>query len=125
MWVSKGRSGTPGTQSKGGYMKKLLTMVAAGFVAMSLMATTASADAAKGQKIYSKKLKKVCGFTGAKFAATHSQDEWEEIKEEGKFADEIKKICPNANVDKLQKYLDDLYDFAYEYANDSGNVPAC
>jgi len=38
-------------------MKKLLTLVAAGFVAMSLMATTASADAAKGQKIYQKKVK--------------------------------------------------------------------
>ncbi|NPA29841.1 MAG: cytochrome C [Epsilonproteobacteria bacterium] len=106
-------------------MKKLLTLVAAGFFAMALTATTASADAAKGQKIYSKKLKKACGFNGAKFAAKHSQDEWEEIKENGKFADEIKKLCPNANVGKLKKYLDDLYDFSYEYANDSGNVPAC
>jgi hypothetical protein len=100
-------------------------MIAAGFVVMSLTATSASAGAEKGQKIYSKKLKKACGFNGAKFAAKHSQDEWEEIKEGGKFADEIKKICPNANVDKIKKYLDDLYDFAYEYANDSGNVPAC
>ena len=106
-------------------MKKLLTMIAAGFVVMSLTATSASAGAEKGQKIYSKIQKKACGFNGAKFAAKHSQDEWEEIKEGGKFADEIKKICPNANVDKIKKYLDDLYDFAYEYANDSGNVPAC
>ncbi|WP_201353756.1 cytochrome C [Hydrogenimonas urashimensis] len=106
-------------------MKKLLTVVAAGFVAMSLMATSASADAAKGQKVYSKKLKNACGFNGAKFAAKHSQDEWEELKEEGKFADEIKKICPRVNIESIKKYLDDLYDFAYEYANDSGNVPAC
>jgi hypothetical protein len=105
-------------------MKKLLTMVTAGFLALGLMATTASADAAKGQKIYSKKLKSACGFNGAKFAAKHSQDEWEEIYEEGKFGDEIKKLCPKApNLKK--SYLKHLYDFAYEYANDSGNVPAC
>lgn len=110
-------------------MKKLLTMVAAGFVAMSLMATTASADAAKGQKIYSKKVKKLCGFNGGKFAAKHSQDEWEEIYEDGKFAEEMGKLCPKGakifTSDKFKKYLKDLYDFSYEYANDSGNVPSC
>ncbi|BDY13615.1 cytochrome C [Hydrogenimonas cancrithermarum] len=110
-------------------MKKLLTMVAAGFVAMSLMATSASADAAKGQKIYSKKVKNLCGFNGAKFAAKHSQDEWEELYEEGKFAEEMGKLCPKGakifTSGKFKKYLKDLYDFAYEYANDSGNVPAC
>jgi len=109
-------------------MKKLLTIVAAGFVAMSLMATSASADAAKGQKIYQKKVKKLCGFNGAKFAAKHSQDEWEEIKDNGKFAEEMGKICPKGAKVFLKfkpKLLDHLYDFAYEYANDSGNVPSC
>jgi len=101
-------------------MKKLIVTL---FVFIG--AVTLFADATKGQKIYSKKLKKVCEMNGAKFASTHSQDEWEEIKEEGKFVEEIKKICPNINTDKLEKYLDDLYDFSYEYANDSGNVPAC
>ena len=59
------------------------------------VATTASAGVEKGQKLFQKKLKQSCGFTGAKFASKHSQDEWEEIFEAGKFADEIKKICPN------------------------------
>jgi len=110
-------------------MKRLLTIVAAGFVAMSLMATSASADAAKGQKIYSKKVKKLCGFNGAKFAAKHSQDEWEEIVDIGHFSEEMGKICPKGakifTGDKFKKYLKDLYDFSYEYANDSGNVPSC
>lgn len=110
-------------------MKKLLTLVAMGFVATSLMVTSASADAARGQKIYQKKVKNLCGFNGAKFAATHSQDEWEDIYEDGKFADEMGKICPKGakvfKSDKFKKYLKDLYDFSYKYANDSGNVPAC
>ncbi len=110
-------------------MRKLLTLLAAGFFMMSLTAVTASADVDRGQKIYQKKVKKLCGFNGAKFAAKHSQDEWEEIKESGKFADEMGKLCPKGDKyfhsDKFKKYIDDLYDFAYEYANDSGNVPSC
>ncbi len=110
-------------------MKKLLTLVAAGFVASSLIATSAVASPEKGQKIYQKKVKNLCGFNGAKFAAKHSQDEWEEIYEDGKFADEMGKLCPKGakvfKSDKFKKYLKDLYDFSYEYANDSGNVPAC
>jgi len=110
-------------------MKKLLTMVTAGFFAMSLIATPASADAEKGQKIYSKKVKNLCGFNGAKFAAKHSQDEWEELYDEGKFAEEMGKLCPRGakifTSKKFERYLEHLYDFAYEYANDSGNVPSC
>jgi len=110
-------------------MKKLLTIVAAGFVTMSLMSVNAFASPDKGQKIYQKKVKNLCGFNGSKFAAKHSQDEWEELKDDGKFAEEMGKLCPRGKKiftsDKFKKYLDDLYDFAYEYANDSGNVPSC
>ena len=89
----------------------------------TLMTTTASADAAKGQKLYVKKLKAPCKMLGSDFAAKHSQDEWEKIKEDGKMADEIAKICKGASIkDKLIPFI---YDFAYEYANDSGNVPSC
>lgn len=110
-------------------MKKLLSILAASFLLLGAVATTASADAAKGQKIYLKKMKNLCGFNGAKFAAKHSQDEWEEFKDEGKFAEELGSLCPKGakmfTGAKFERYLDDLYDFAYEYANDSGNVPAC
>jgi hypothetical protein len=55
-------------------------------------------------------------------AQKHTQDEWEEIQEAGKLNDEIKSICGKGTKDK---YLPHLYDFFYEYASDSGNVPSC
>ena len=105
-------------------MNKLLKLVLAGAIAMAVSTTVASADVAKGQKLFSKKLKKSCGFSGAKMAAKHSQDEWEGLKDG--LAAEIKTICPNVKEKSLKsKYLGHYYDFFFEYANDSGNVPSC
>lgn len=105
-------------------MNKLLKLVLVGAVALMMSSTVASANAAKGQKLYLKKLKKACGMNGAKMSAKHSQDEWEAIKEDGKLLHEIKTICPK--VKKVRaRYLPDLYDFFYEFGNDSGNVPSC
>jgi Spy/CpxP family protein refolding chaperone len=103
-------------------MKSLLKIALAGFVVLGLSATVASADVTKGQKLYSKKLKKSCKLSGAEMAKKHSQGEWEEIMENGKLNDEIKNICGKGTKDK---YLEHLYDFFYEYASDSGNVPSC
>ena len=103
-------------------MNKLLKLVFAGAVALSLSSTVASADIKKGQKLYSKKLKKACKITGAKMAAKHTQDQWEELMENGKLNDEIKNICGKGTK---EKYLPHLFDFFYEYASDSGNVPSC
>jgi Spy/CpxP family protein refolding chaperone len=105
-------------------MKKTAKIILASALALGFMTTTASADVAKGQKLFSKKLKKGCGMSGAKFAAQHSQDEWESIMEKGQMADEIKKLCPGVKEVK-EKYIEHFYDFSYEYANDSGNVPSC
>ena len=105
-------------------MNKLLKLVLAGAIALAMSTTVASADVAKGQKLFSKKLKKACGMSGAKMAAKHSQDEWEGLKDG--LSDEIKKICPKIKGKSLKsKYLGHYYDFFYEYANDSGNVPSC
>ncbi len=104
-------------------MRNFLKLVLVGSMALTLATTVASADAAKGQKIFSKKLKADCGFKGSKFTASHSQDEWAEIGVDG-MADEIKKQCPNAKPVK-EKYLKDLFDFANDFASDSGNIPAC
>ncbi len=105
-------------------MRKVSGVAATALLLASFATTTVSADPAKGQKLYLKKLKKPCGINGAKMAAKHTQDEWEELKEGGKLEDEIKKICPNVK-DVKDKYLDDLFDFLYEYGSDSGNVPSC
>jgi len=94
-------------------------------VALKTATTTASADAGKGQKIYSKKLKSACGINGAEFAKKHTQDEWKVIGVAG-LKDETAKICPDAKIDKIKdKYFKDLYDFVEKFASDSGNVPSC
>jgi len=101
--------------------KLLLTTLALG-----AMISTASADVAKGQKLFSKKLKKACELTGAKMAGKHTQDEWEFIYQNEKLAEEIKIICPKVEDSALKdKFMDHYFDFFYEYASDSGNVPSC
>ena len=97
--------------------------MAAGLM-VAFTATTASADVAKGQKLYSKKLKKGCDMTGAKMAGKHTQDEWEALMEAGKIGEEIMTICPNVK-EVNEKYIEHFYDFFYNYASDSGNVPSC
>jgi Spy/CpxP family protein refolding chaperone len=107
-------------------MSKLLKIVLASMLILGVASTTASADAVKGQKLFIKKFKKACGFNGAKFASKHSQAEWEEINANGKFKEELMKICPNVKESDIKdKWLPHIYDFSYEYANDSGNVPSC
>ncbi|SFV52300.1 hypothetical protein MNB_SV-8-384 [hydrothermal vent metagenome] len=104
-------------------MTKFTKLALAALLGLAVFSTTASADVKKGQKLYMKKMKAACGFTGAKFAAKHTQDEWEAIKGAGKFAEEAAKICPGVKI--KPKYINDIYDFSYEYASDSGNVPSC
>jgi len=105
-------------------MNKITKLAVAALLGTLMFSTTAIADVKKGQKIYLKKFKAPCGISGAKFAHKHTQDEWEQIHEAGKFAAEIKKICPAVKKVK-EKYVPHVYDFAYEYAKDSGNIPSC
>ena len=105
---------------------KLLKLLLAASLALGVMTTTASADATKGQKIFIKKFKSKCGFNGAKFAAKHTQAEWEQIMSDGQFKDEMIKICPDVKPEDVKdKWIQHIYDFSYEYAVDSGNVPSC
>jgi hypothetical protein len=105
-------------------MKNFKTLALAALFGAAMLTTTVSADVNKGKKLYSKKLKKACGFNGAKFAKKHTQAQWEAVKDN--MAAEIKKICPAAkDSDVKSKYLKHYYDFAHKYASDSGNVPAC
>jgi hypothetical protein len=107
-------------------MTKLLKIAMAAGLVLGIATTTASADPVKGQKLFIKKFKTACGFNGAKFAAKHSQDEWETIMNNGKFKEELIKICPNVKEEDVKdSWIQHIYDFSYEYANDSGNVPSC
>jgi hypothetical protein len=109
-------------------MKKLLLIIA--IITTSIYAIETGSPN-KGQKIYVKKLKKITGINGAKMAAKHSQEEWEELFE-GKgdlFISELSKDFPKKvkffKNKKFKKYLPDLKAFFIEYANDSGNIPSC
>jgi Spy/CpxP family protein refolding chaperone len=105
-------------------MTKMIKIALAALVMLTMSATTLSADVAKGQKLYLKKLKGACGMNGAEMAGKHSQMEWEQVKDN--LAAEIKNICPKAKDSALKdKYLPHYFDFFHEYANDSGNVPSC
>ena len=105
---------------------KLLKIVMAVTLVLGIASSTLSADAVKGQKLFSKLLKEPCGMTGAKFAAKHSQEEWKALKESGKFEEEMVKICPNVKAGDIKESLQEhIIDFSIEFANDSGNVPAC
>lgn len=106
-------------------MKKVTTLAMAALLGLSVAATSAVADANIGQKVYSQMFKDKCGMTGTKFAAAHSQAEWEDILDAGEFAQEMIDLC-GGNIDAVpEKFVPHLFDFAHKYANDSGNVPSC
>ena len=105
-------------------MNKIAGIALTVMVGLGMLSTSAMADAGKGQKLYSKKLKKACGISGAKLAGSHTQDEWQEIMDNGKLLEEIQKQCPKVKSLK-EKYLPHLFDFFHQYGSDSGNVPSC
>ena len=91
-------------------MNKIIKIALGAAIVLGMGATTASADSAKGQKLFKKKLQKACGMNGADVSAKHTQDEWEEINEAGNLAAEIKKICPKATDKALKdKYVPHYY----------------
>jgi len=104
-------------------MTKITKLAVLSLLGFAVLSTTASADATKGQKLYMKKMKAKCGFSGAKFSAKHTQAEWEALKDTAAFKAESAKLCPG--VELKDKYVEHIYDFAHAYASDSGNVPSC
>jgi len=78
----------------------------------------------KGEKLFTKKLQKYCEMSSGEFAFTYSQNEWEEIAEAGKFNDITIEICPRLKNRYKEKWTPTLYQFAYMFASDSGNVPS-
>ncbi|BAF71642.1 hypothetical protein [Sulfurovum sp. NBC37-1] len=108
-------------------MKKLMGMVAFALLVTMTVPTVsmAGASAKKGQKIFKKKFRKACGFSGVRFSRNHTSAEWEEIYEKGKFKDEAKKICPRLKLKKIKKsWWPSVYEFSHKYASD-GVVPKC
>ncbi len=105
-------------------------VVVATLVGLSLLSTSAFADADVGQRLYQKKLKELCGFSGAVFAAKHDQATWEEAKDNGTLGEVMTEVCPGgADFFKSEKFESKfsapLYDFVNKFASDSGNIPSC
>jgi len=92
----------------------------------SIMAASHTEELNKGQKIFKKKIRKYCGFSGVRFARKHTTDEWEDIWDEGKFTEETLKICPRLKVKKIKKsWWKPVYEFAHEYGIGGSHVPHC
>lgn len=111
-------------------MTTLGKLTLSALIGFGVLSTSVYADAAKGQRIYQKKLKSICGMTGAVFAAKHTQMQWEKAKEDGKLAEVMTEACPAGKSffesEKFgKKYQEDLYDFVHDFASDSGNIPSC
>ncbi len=107
-------------------MKKLVTALTLVAFAMVSTPTVADASVKKGQKIYKKKMRKYCGFSGVRFAREHTQDEWEEIYDDGEFKEETKRICPKLPLKKIKRsWWDHVYEFTYEYGEGGSHVPKC
>ncbi len=109
-------------------MLKLISLLLVGLVTVAMMATTVSADAKKGQKIYLKSCKN-CHGNGTKGASMRTQEEWNDLfANDG--AEIIKKHAstpakPFFDGDGFKGQSKDLRDFLFEYGSDSGNVPTC
>jgi hypothetical protein len=104
-------------------MTKLIKSIIIASMGIISISANTSADIIEGQKIYVKKLKNVCGMTGGRFAAKHTQDEWDKIYQLGKMQEEIAKICHGAKIN--QNLISHIHDFVKNYASDSGNIPEC
>jgi hypothetical protein len=108
--------------SKGILMKSILKIIVIGITLFSTSLLAGNVE--MGQKIYGKKLKDDCGFSGVKFTATHTPAEWQKIYDSGKLEAEIKSMCPNVKEIK-DVWLDHLQAFVYEFGKGSGNEPTC
>lgn len=107
---------------KKGFIVMVLSMIAV--VGLPTMAS-ASTPEKIGQKIFKKKFRKKCGFSGVRFARNHTQGEWEEIYDNDTFPEEAKKICPRLKLNKIKpSWWKPVYEFSYTYAKD-GKVPKC
>jgi len=104
-------------------MNKIITLFSILILSSFVLTTTTMADVKKGHKIYKKKLQKSCKLPGSLFARKHTQDEWEELMEDDKFKETVKKICPTFELTRLSDtQWNHLYDFTYQFGI-GGEIP--
>lgn len=107
-------------------MKNITKLAVAALFGFAMLSTTANAGSInKGQSIYGKKIKGQCGDkTGGEFAAAFTQKDWQAAFKAGTFEAKVKEVCPQMETYK-EKWTPHVFEFANEYASDTGNEPAC
>ncbi len=102
---------------------KLAVLALFGFAMFTTTVNAGSID--KGKKIYAKNIKDQCaGKNAGQFAATLTQDEWEDAFKTGILKAKVKEICPTMEIYK-DEWTPFLFEFSYEYAKDTDNEPSC
>ena len=106
-------------------MKIITKLALTALLGSALLSTAQAGNINKGQSIYGKKIKAHCGNkTGGEFAATFTQAQWQEALKAGKFEAKLKEVCPDVKKYK-EKWTPHIFEFANEYASDTGNEPSC
>jgi len=77
----------------------------------------------EGEQLFIKHLQGPCQLSASEFAAKHTQEEWEAIVQAGEFEAEVFRICPIIKEHYRMEWSPSLYQFAYTYAYDTGDLP--
>lgn len=107
-------------------MKKVLLIMMA-----LLLTSNLTADVNQGKRYYMKHFKQKLKMSGLDFVQLHTQAQWQQLFDNNAsgFVVEFSKKYPQhaayLNSPRVEKKLQDLGDFAVEYASDSGKLPSC
>jgi len=102
-------------------MKKLFSIFIIVVLGLGFLSTSSFAYPGKGNRIFLKKLRVPCGYSGFVMAKKHTQAEWIKIFKSGKLNETMKSYCPNAKDFKTSEEKH-VTDFLYAFASDSGKI---
>jgi len=80
-------------------------------------------NASKGEIIFKEKLEIDCNTTATEFAQKFSQEDWEDMGQDGTFKESIFKLCPKIKTYYDNNWTVDLYKFSYDNGNDCHDIP--
>lgn len=106
-------------------MKTITKLALTALFGFTMLTSAQAGNINKGQSIYGKKIKGDCGDkTGGAFAATFTQAQWQEALKAGTFEAKVREVCPDIKKYR-EKWTPHIFEFANEYASDTGNEPSC
>ena len=93
-------------------------------VSILILTLNLQADDITGEKVYAKKLKRVCAVKGNILAYKHTSKEWTYIYNSGQLNNTLQELCPKLEPIK-HEHLIHLYEFLNKYSKDSNKKPLC